>query len=355
MNMVNPLSHVQLKLPHMSTFKYLESIRVYYMYSMFITKVVLSSSNPCSTSDCTVMAIYGFERKLAFAKPGDDTWNTVETTNGAPCQYFPNELLPCYEKQYLVESEGCLLVVSREGQQRDSDGLVSQEFTESFDILRLNAVDGSWTELDSLGNRALFLGDNSSFSIAAIDIPGIKPDHIYYTDDYLKSFLGTSEGGGRDTDIFGILGSGWKMKVTSENSLGPNGKPRRQRKRMQESLPNVVTSVAKYSLKKVSKANEKDFLRKVSWSTMRNVIDISHVRATSAPTNLEFVKTSNIINISINIHVTKSPDRFEMPELESPPSTMVRSEFRDDDELTKEAGNQTYEGALTMARIGLKI
>ncbi|OMO81647.1 hypothetical protein CCACVL1_12335, partial [Corchorus capsularis] len=44
------------------------------------------------------MAIYGYKRKLAFAKAGDDTWNTVETTNGVPCQYCDD--LICYDNKF---------------------------------------------------------------------------------------------------------------------------------------------------------------------------------------------------------------------------------------------------------------
>ena len=69
-----------------------------------------------------------------------------------PWQYF--------ERFYLVESAGSLLVVSREGKSCDHD-----YGTTGFRVFELDEEDGMWERVNSLGNRALFLGHNSSFSV----------------------------------------------------------------------------------------------------------------------------------------------------------------------------------------------
>ena len=40
-----------------------------------------------------------------------------------------------------------------------------------------------WFEIESLGELALFLGDNSSISVLASNFPGCKPNCIYFTHD----------------------------------------------------------------------------------------------------------------------------------------------------------------------------
>ncbi|KAA8522322.1 hypothetical protein F0562_013317 [Nyssa sinensis] len=55
-----------------------------------------------------------------------------------------------------------------------------------FQVLELNVRNGKWVKVESLGNRALFLGCNSSFSVEASDITGCKANCIYFTDDWLS-------------------------------------------------------------------------------------------------------------------------------------------------------------------------
>ncbi|CAL2264448.1 unnamed protein product [Prunus armeniaca] len=77
-------------------------------------------------------------------------------------------------KAYLVEStKGDMLHVRRilkpkEG--RDGDLL-----TDSFKV-----------EVESIGDEALFVGDNHSVSVLASNFPGCQPNSVYYTKDLLK-------------------------------------------------------------------------------------------------------------------------------------------------------------------------
>ncbi|KAF6169140.1 hypothetical protein GIB67_038637 [Kingdonia uniflora] len=83
-HLLNPLSRVQIRLPPQPSFK---NKNIYFsnnptpqdLLKHFLMKPVMSS-NPSSsnTNDrCTVVAIHGEYRKLAFASPGDKAWTSV--------------------------------------------------------------------------------------------------------------------------------------------------------------------------------------------------------------------------------------------------------------------------------------
>ncbi|KAF8026161.1 hypothetical protein BT93_F2847 [Corymbia citriodora subsp. variegata] len=81
-----------------------------------------------------------------------------------------------FKKHYLVECWGSLLVVSQEWRR----GFV----TSGFQAFLLDLEASTWTRVGSLGDRSLFLGLNSSFSMEITDRHGgIEPDCIYFTDD----------------------------------------------------------------------------------------------------------------------------------------------------------------------------
>ncbi|XP_060212960.1 F-box protein At2g26160-like [Lycium barbarum] len=76
--------------------------------------------------------------------------------------------------------------------------------TTAFRVFQVDiAVDGKVkvTQTKELGDRAFFLGANSSLSIQASQFPGIKPNHIYFTDDFFESYLIFAEGGGLDMGV----------------------------------------------------------------------------------------------------------------------------------------------------------
>ncbi|KAL6185946.1 hypothetical protein ACLB2K_042068 [Fragaria x ananassa] len=55
--------------------------------------------------------------------------------------------------------------------------------TKFFRIHKLNFDDDKWIKKKSLGNVALFIGDNSSISVLASDFPGCLPNCIYFNHD----------------------------------------------------------------------------------------------------------------------------------------------------------------------------
>lgn len=57
-----------------------------------------------------------------------------------------------------------------------------------FDVFKLDFATQAVTKVENLGNRAFFLGHNSSVSIEASVSLKCKPSHIYFTDDYWESY-----------------------------------------------------------------------------------------------------------------------------------------------------------------------
>lgn len=105
---------------------------------------------------------------------------------------------------YILESLGSLLVVVRHGGLCLSrfpftpvyeDEVYDEEEVPEFDgqlifhtiFFRVYEVDlaaGKLTETKQIGDMALFLGANASLSVQASQFPGVKPNCIYFTDDF---------------------------------------------------------------------------------------------------------------------------------------------------------------------------
>lgn len=71
-----------------------------------------------------------------------------------------------------------------------------------FDVFKLDFATQAVTKVENLGNRAFFLGHNSSVSIEASVSLKWKSSHMYFTDDYWESYWGMPECGGRDMGNF---------------------------------------------------------------------------------------------------------------------------------------------------------
>ena len=59
-----------------------------------------------------------------------------------------------------------------------------------------------YVKVDNLGDRALFVGDNSSVSLSASSLNGCKANCIYFTDDNIELYEETLNGGGYDMGVF---------------------------------------------------------------------------------------------------------------------------------------------------------
>ncbi|KAH7834011.1 hypothetical protein Vadar_011897 [Vaccinium darrowii] len=267
MNLLHPLTRVQVSLPPISTLKYYEDGDMFNNF-VLIQKAVLSSSpSGSSKDDYVLMIIYGSLGFLGFCRGGDKAWTTIETHNGRfmDITYFndqfyavnargmiyvcdvggrnPTEacpvggeiqytVVPNYERRpYIVEFEGNLLVVIRDGYdlrfpygevEMNADDTVDESRidyeTREFRVFKMDVSNWRGTELHSLGDNVLFLGDNASISIKASS--GLRPNCIYYTDDCWPSYVLFKRGGGKDMGIFN-LEDGSRTPCYGGESLSP--------------------------------------------------------------------------------------------------------------------------------------
>ncbi|XP_062074297.1 F-box protein At2g26160-like [Humulus lupulus] len=87
------------------------------------------------------------------------------------------------EMLFLVESEGSLLVVQG-NRQWWGEG---RHETMEFRVFEVDVNDGAFRKVENLGDRALFVGDNSSsFSVKASEFEGCKCNCVYFADDFRK-------------------------------------------------------------------------------------------------------------------------------------------------------------------------
>lgn len=246
-SLLHPFSRVEIKLPHIKTFfHWYHCMTRTTVYVGFIGKCALSSS-PSITSDYILMVLYGDTRKLAYFRPGNKVWNTIniygrelhtmyddviyynnkfyavngrgeiivcdfsgEEVVGHPVAQVPLDLVEIYnddmeklEKLYLVECGEALLVVSREGVYMRRVGKRYIQSTFAFQIFQVDLRTNTWTVVKDLGNRALFLGYNSSMSIEASEFSGCKPNCIYFTDD-CHTVNWFRRDGGKDMGVYNI-------------------------------------------------------------------------------------------------------------------------------------------------------
>ncbi|KAL5720238.1 hypothetical protein ACHQM5_012920 [Ranunculus cassubicifolius] len=68
-------------------------------------------------------------------------------------------------------------------------------FTEKFSVFRLDFTAQTWVEVKNLGDRALFVGSNDSFSVVASEFPECRGNCIYFSDDLkMRHFNGHDKG-----------------------------------------------------------------------------------------------------------------------------------------------------------------
>ncbi|KAF5205418.1 ascorbic acid mannose pathway regulator [Thalictrum thalictroides] len=231
MSILNPLSNVCVALPPLSSLRN-------YSSSHSVRKVVLAISPASNTSSATplvnqfvALVMFSGDKKLAFARPGDRAWTTVNSSSalyedtvhindqfyaidveGVVCRFdistTPNQVslhFACLPGEidmeegcrfYLVEMLGELHMVARffylQGRYLEYYHLEhARPFeehhhaqTSSFQVFKLDLCTKEWKEVHTLGDYAFFLGNNTSFSLRVSEYPGCQSDAIYFTDDY---------------------------------------------------------------------------------------------------------------------------------------------------------------------------
>ncbi|CAN4123048.1 unnamed protein product [Withania somnifera] len=94
------------------------------------------------------------------------------------------------DMQYLVKTNDEFLLVTR-FLELDIDAAYHQldvvYKTVEFYVFRLVLEGPRWEKINSLGEKVLFLGENSSLALLASDFPGCEGNRIYFTDDYCEA------------------------------------------------------------------------------------------------------------------------------------------------------------------------
>ncbi|KAF8020619.1 hypothetical protein BT93_G1150 [Corymbia citriodora subsp. variegata] len=174
-----------------------------------IDRIALSSS-PSLSRSYAVMITMNWDRGhrcLAFHRSGEDAWTVVSDPVFWPSVLQlihydglfvaldeQNHIMTLNEEErrmeprlalgqnvegrpYLVECSGSLLVAWK--MMGDVD---------RFRVFEVDLEKGTQEEVKSLGNTSLFLNDNSCYSCFSMEfdatscLPGLKPNHVYFTD-----------------------------------------------------------------------------------------------------------------------------------------------------------------------------
>jgi hypothetical protein len=142
------------------------------------------------------------------------------STVNVDMEYFPRDKFST--QFYLVESSGDLLFVNRvfgnfvnsEGVAIDEAGLLHTEDThplvcpyrtKQFLVYKLDSIRNTWEKVESLPDRAMFLGGNHSLSLSTSDLhEGCECNTIYFTDDNWDQMNEDYLYGGHDLGQFNL-------------------------------------------------------------------------------------------------------------------------------------------------------
>lgn len=87
-------------------------------------------------------------------------------------------------KKYLVKTQEGELWLTVRCFRRNPINHEFKRITTKIKTYKLDYKESSWVEIESLGDVALFLGDNSSIWVVASSFLGCRPNYIYFTHDY---------------------------------------------------------------------------------------------------------------------------------------------------------------------------
>jgi hypothetical protein len=190
----------------------------------FIAKIVLSTSPSCSHEFVAFAIVDGYScNNLAFCKKGYDSWIFLTKENDyyfwEDVVYY-NGLFYAVSKggrtiavcdvdgprvsifqmtvsvefsgdiHYVVFSGEDMLLVNRILEEEFSDEFDYDMFmyrTVGFEVFKMDWNVMTWNRIETLGDKALFVGVNSSMCFSAGDFVGCCADCIYFTDDYLEA------------------------------------------------------------------------------------------------------------------------------------------------------------------------
>ncbi|KDP39181.1 hypothetical protein JCGZ_00938 [Jatropha curcas] len=259
-NLWNPISRTEVLLPLASKFPKFNCQRIKQIEG-FVKRCITSSLSPLDPN-CIVLVIYGLdlERKLAFCRPGDEEWKSLQDLQEVSfddimffkgqfyatdikgkiysCDLGPNPktviaLEPPFhlypKEKYIVESlSGDFLMINRKWEwiiDDDDGGGGREEIVASFDVYKVDLGTKELKKIETLGNEALFLGYNGCISVSSsktgnnmrpkgAELP--RSNCIYYIHD---SFEGLSDVwcGFKRASMYDLESSRIKRLRTSES------------------------------------------------------------------------------------------------------------------------------------------
>ncbi|KAL5733440.1 hypothetical protein ACOSQ2_033132 [Xanthoceras sorbifolium] len=199
--LLNPFTSDLIELPSARAFEEPNDLRV------------ITSTSPLDPK-CLVLAAHSHHGRLAFCRPGDESWTRVEYFDSCcsdaifykdkfyavdfgghlfriSCNIIPiaaklplrpiqSPKVQLFQTIYLVELDGNLLLVARYRHQRTD----RSDMTCVFDVYELNWVEREWIKVKSIGNNAILLGENSSISLRVSPSRNFKANCIYFIDCY---------------------------------------------------------------------------------------------------------------------------------------------------------------------------
>ncbi|XP_059633249.1 uncharacterized protein LOC132276021 [Cornus florida] len=245
--------------------KHQENVSPKKMTGIYLRRLAMSSppsvpsyfSSSCG-NDCLIMAIHSPNAYIAFCKLGDDSWTTLDGSYGpyVDLMYFSKDQrfyaltsnrslvawdlrdpshhkrqvfdklegklrqsYNCGKSGYLVESSGDLLLVSRYIVISDQNAAYAYN-TVGFDVHRFEFDNNKWEPVECLGDRALFVGSNTSFSLSTRDYLELMGNSIYFTDDVYSSSCGKKYSG-HDNGIFHLKDHSIKPYYPSSLKINP--------------------------------------------------------------------------------------------------------------------------------------
>ncbi|PIA25377.1 hypothetical protein AQUCO_11800041v1 [Aquilegia coerulea] len=182
-----------------------------------IYKVVLSA-NPAVDSNLVVIAIYGrYDGFLTFYKPGNKAWTMLDCKDMDSVVYYKDQF---YTMDVLGRTWACNVSSPHSGisliipENDHGEDVTMRHIVESagellqvkqilvlknrtfcnfrFEVYKLDQTALKWIEIKSLSGRVLLFNYNFCMSLLASDIPGCKPDCIYYAFDLF--IMGRNDG-----------------------------------------------------------------------------------------------------------------------------------------------------------------
>ncbi|XP_021298512.1 uncharacterized protein LOC110427350 [Herrania umbratica] len=216
-------------------------------YQYDIHRVILSADPLLHPGNYVVVVIYSFRARLAFYKPTQKNWiyldkNLMAFTDiifyknlvyaignlGLLVSFDVNDNLDdnlkspevkilmstsqrledYIDRAYLVESsKGDLFSIKKKVYFEDYDDICAY-FTKSFKVFKLVLDDQSGKfleekEVKNIEGDIVFVGDNHTLAVSALDFPEGQPNSIYFTDDF---FIATAYWplGPRDNGYFSM-------------------------------------------------------------------------------------------------------------------------------------------------------